>query len=199
MVNVVKKCPPSCYARAVICDKSGFLSPCNFNRKRIISHVTTALVRRLPTQCEIPRMFYLFSPKFCKAFAISNQICCLLDYGPETELLNCMGWNSWKDITPKINLETDSKVSQSNPKLNNSWWIKYIDWCPKEFQKLKNSWNVALLAQIHHGIWRIFSLDKITRSGNSPLCTVRYLWQTSRVVEQQLHYVEEETASFHAY
>jgi hypothetical protein len=31
-------------------------------------------VRRLPTQCEIPRMFYLFSPKFCKDFAISNQI-----------------------------------------------------------------------------------------------------------------------------
>ena len=36
-----------CNARAteIICDKSGFLSPCNFNRKRIISHVTTAVLR----------------------------------------------------------------------------------------------------------------------------------------------------------
>ena len=33
-------------ATEIICDKSGFLSPCNFNRKRIISHVTTAVLRR---------------------------------------------------------------------------------------------------------------------------------------------------------
>ena len=75
----------------------------------------------------------------------------------------------------------------------------YIDWCPKDFQMQKTREILRCLHRFTMQFDEYFREIKSQEVAKSPLCTVRYLWQTSRVVEQQLHYVEEETASFHAY